>query len=212
MAWIKKRNPSKPKPCKPAAEYPRALYERSVMSAAGNAWIERNGRAHFGTPEEKAAARKLAKRGLIHIEAETRSELYARLTPAGQAAYRAEFGESDIAYKRAVARGTYRHATKNPAPGKLSAAEARAEYKRTHWGNAGKGKVQTFGAPDPRAGVLVELGELTSIVYTTKKGRDRELVEYEHDFEKTKPRLCFNGTGLVIVGGTYKVNERGIVG
>jgi uncharacterized protein DUF6496 len=60
---------------------------------------------------------------------------------------------------------------------------------------------------------LFDRGELLGVVYRTRKGSDpAEGVDYDHDFEKTRPRLAHGKGGLVIVGGSYKVTERGIVG
>lgn len=60
---------------------------------------------------------------------------------------------------------------------------------------------------------LIDRGELLGVVYRTRKGADpSEGVDYDHDFEKTRPRLAHGKGGIVIVGGSYKVTERGIVG
>lgn len=89
------------------------------------------------------------------------------------------------------------------------------EYRRSHWGLGGEGKVREGKAPDPRAGTLVQLGELVSVVYLTRKLGDLAPTEYEHDFGREGrglPLLAYNKTGLVIVGGSYRVTARGIVG
>lgn len=93
--------------------------------------------------------------------------------------------------------------------------KALAEYRRSHWGLSGDGKVRDGRAPDPRAGTLVQLGELVSVVYLTRKLGDLAPTEYEHDFGRGGrglPLLAYNRTGLVIVGGAYRVTARGIVG
>jgi hypothetical protein len=90
---------------------------------------------------------------------------------------------------------------------------ALAEYRRTHWGLGGVRRVRELLAPDPTAGTLVELGRLVSVVYETRKLGDLERTEYEHDFgPRGRPILAFNASGLVIVGGRYRVTTRGIVG
>lgn len=67
-------------------------------------------------------------------------------------------------------------------------------------------------------GELVGLGALTAVEYATTKGRDGASV-YRHDFADGEggslllPVLCISSDRrLVIAGGTYTVNTRGIVG
>jgi hypothetical protein len=99
-----------------------------------------------------------------------------------------------------------------------------SEFQAKHWGKASRGRAEDKPLPNVEQG-LVELGELVSLVYLTQKGRDRELVEYEHEFsdhrdtasrDGTRPLLCFvgDGSGLVIVRGPsrYTVTNRGIEG
>jgi hypothetical protein len=83
-------------------------------------------------------------------------------------------------------------------------------YKRDHWGQTGPWDVRRLTAADPRL-VSVALGELVSVVYRTKKGRDRELTDYEHPFSRPLPVLAYHGGGLLILGGKYRVTERGII-
>lgn len=102
----------------------------------------------------------------------------------------------------------------------------RARYRRTHWGQAGRGQVRDGGeAPPPfRRAFVVE-----SITYTTRKGADGALVDYVHRFgegargrwrppvvlehvcQKCGPRCASRGA-LTLSGGTYRVETRGIVG
>jgi hypothetical protein len=49
------------------------------------------------------------------------------------------------------------------------------------------------------------------VVYRTKKGGDQVLTDYEHEFSHPRPRLAYNESGLIIAGGKYRVEERGIV-
>ena len=63
---------------------------------------------------------------------------------------------------------------------------------------------------DPRV-PSVELGELVAVVYRTKKGADTVLTDYTHEFAHPRPRLAYNESGLLIAGGAYRVEVRGIV-
>ena len=88
-----------------------------------------------------------------------------------------------------------------------------AKYRALHWGERGKGKASRMCAPDPSLGPLVQLGELREVGYLTTKGGDPPSTIYEHAFKRPYPHLCVNGEGgLVIVGGDYHVEDRGIVG
>jgi hypothetical protein len=100
----------------------------------------------------------------------------------------------------------------------------RREYARTHWGAEGRG--------DARDGViaaapLVAFGESSVIQYTTRKGGDRELVDYVHEWGEgsraklVRPTIVAHDCGkpscrwhgaLALLGGSYTVEERGIVG
>ncbi len=103
---------------------------------------------------------------------------------------------------------TPRTKKKNPPRGKGGAET----YRRLHWGKDGKGAIQ-LDAPDPRAGPVTVLGELRAVEYDTRKGSDVELITYVHAFKGKKPFLCVNGKGrLLICGGSYVVETRGIVG
>jgi hypothetical protein len=61
--------------------------------------------------------------------------------------------------------------------------------------------------------VLVHLGELRGLIYSSDKGEHGRLKTYIH-FMQTPPRLVCNpqGTQLYIVGGRYRVTPRGIEG
>jgi hypothetical protein len=95
---------------------------------------------------------------------------------------------------------------RNPATN----AEALKQYERDHWGLKGAEKVRKLSAADPSI-PSVELGELVMVVYRTKKGTDQVLTDYEHEFAHPRPRLAYNESGLIIAGGKYRVEERGIV-
>ena len=97
----------------------------------------------------------------------------------------------------------------------------RREYAVTHWGERGEISQRDLLTPDPTSGTLVELGELISVTYRTKKGGDDDATDYEHHFEPRRPTssakrpvlayLAGDG-GLVICGGNYRVTKRGIEG
>lgn len=118
------------------------------------------------------------------------------------------------AHARKMRKGKRRH-KRNP-----SAARAKEEdralrhYKELHWGDRGASTaIKPGAAGDPTDGVLAELGELSRIEYDTRKKGDPELTTYFHDFGNPKPKLAVTHDGyLVIVGGRYRVKERGIVG
>jgi hypothetical protein len=109
-------------------------------------------------------------------------------------------------------------------------AKESAEYRRTHWGRRGRGVLTSGGvavAPFRR----VMAGE--SITYTTEKGTDSGPVDYVHAWgegargkwlppivveHECHPETCRRGAkcaakgAIALMGGTYKVNDRGIVG
>lgn len=88
-------------------------------------------------------------------------------------------------------------------------------YKSAHWGDSGRAPARFTAVPDPSEGVI-DLGELVSVVYRTKKGQRGLLTDWEHPFEGARPVLafCADGSGLVIVreDSKYRVTERGIEG
>jgi hypothetical protein len=96
-----------------------------------------------------------------------------------------------------------------------AALEAAVEqYRRAHWGHRGPlPGLRSLHAADPRL-TLVELGELVRVVYRTKKGPKGKETDYHHDFDEERPVLSYEPRSslLVILGGKYHVEERGIVG
>lgn len=97
---------------------------------------------------------------------------------------------------------------------KLRAAQAR--YERLHWGEPAPRDLSTWLLPDPRKGPLVELGVLLAVEYETEKTGDG-LSVYRHDFGDKRGRGCpvlavTSDRRLVIAGGKYTVQSRGIVG
>lgn len=107
---------------------------------------------------------------------------------------------------------------------KPSAASERREYARTHGGASGPGDCRTGALADAP---FVVVGPSSVIQYTTRKGGERELVDYVHEWGEGgrgrfvpptvvahrcgKPGCRWEG-GLALVGGTYRVEDRGIVG
>jgi len=114
-----------------------------------------------------------------------------------------------------------------------SSAEEIKQYKRTHWGRGGRGKVREAGVA---VGPFKSRGAATSVTYTTEKGIDRGLVDYVHPFGEGGPKdwappvlvehvcqssgrhgagcgpKCAAAGSLGLIGGTYRVTDRGIVG
>jgi hypothetical protein len=69
--------------------------------------------------------------------------------------------------------------------------------------------------PHPRLipPVAVELGDLVGLIYRSDKGQPGRPRAYVH-FMQDPPRLASNpeGTQLFIVGGSYRITQRGIEG
>lgn len=90
---------------------------------------------------------------------------------------------------------------------------ARERYEGFHWGRPPKKTVRVRLPKTPRQ--LVELGKLEAVTYSTKKGKEG-LQHYEHAFGEeggAKPVLAMDAETerLHVVGGAYKVEDRGIV-
>jgi hypothetical protein len=106
-------------------------------------------------------------------------------------------------------------ATASPPPlpramdGQIDAAVR--QYAIDHWGQKGKRRVTQLPAADPSQ-LSFRLGELLSVTYRTKKGDDEVMTDYRHAFERRRPVLSHHEGGLIISGGTYRVEPRGIVG
>lgn len=144
--------------------------------------------------------------------------------PARSSKARPRGGSATAAKRTATARGvgqspTKKRAAKRPSAGQQSLFDRRSNpageraYARLHWGDEGEWEhIETSRVPDPRRGEPVLLGELTEVVYRTAKGRDG-VADYEHRFGREKPLLVVTADGgLAIVGGSYRVETRGIVG
>lgn len=105
----------------------------------------------------------------------------------------------------------------NP-PGEDLAA-ARRSWRDFHWGDEPTGVREVPTDVLSLRGPLVELGELVAVTYRTTKGG--EAADWEHTFgdgapgdvEFESPALVVDTRGrLGIVGGSYTVEDRGIVG
>lgn len=98
----------------------------------------------------------------------------------------------------------------------MSKRRAAEVYRDLHWG---RDPDRWAEVEDPRfAGeTLVALGELVSVTYRTEKGDEVE-TDWQHEFGDDGegpdlPLLCVDGAGhLAVLGGTYEINTRGIVG
>lgn len=88
---------------------------------------------------------------------------------------------------------------------------AERAFRRFHWGDDPEQTVKR-SAPRVNPGdVLVELGPLVEVVYETHKAG--KTYNWVHAFKGPLPVLAQTLDGrLVIVGGGYRVTERGIVG
>lgn len=95
------------------------------------------------------------------------------------------------------------------------------EYVASHWGHEGKAQVRSVQIASFDHGTLVELGELWEVAYGTTKGARGKRALYVHEFARTRPVLAYHHCSrakcpergrLAIVGGTYRVEPRGIVG
>lgn len=92
-------------------------------------------------------------------------------------------------------------------------AEAKSFYRDFHWGIPHRKVKRVKVAPRPRA--LVKLGKLEGVTYSTNKKGDG-FSHYEHAFGEEggkKPVLAVDveSKKLHVVGGDYKVEDRGIV-
>lgn len=107
---------------------------------------------------------------------------------------------------------------------RASTEKERKEYRRTHWGRDGRGDARGGGLA---VGPFRKLGRGTFIQYTTRKGSDRALVDYVHEWGEGSRRTCVPPTIVVhrcgakgckvenaigLEGGSYTVEARGIVG
>jgi len=86
--------------------------------------------------------------------------------------------------------------------------EAEASFVAFHWGDRSEHtQVHSHPLVVP---VMYELGELVEVTYETAKGG--EAYHWQHSFSGDRPVLAYGGNNLWILGGSYTVNRRGIVG
>jgi hypothetical protein len=96
-------------------------------------------------------------------------------------------------------------------------ADAERAWTDFHWGDRPDGRREVASSALTLRGPLVELGALVAVTYRTAKAG--ELADWEHVFgdgaegEFEAPSLVVDTRGrLGIVGGSYTVEDRGIVG
>ncbi len=100
----------------------------------------------------------------------------------------------------------------NPASSGASSHAVEA-WEGFHWGRRAR-KVKRVRVPE-RPRELVELGRLEAVTYSTTKGGEG-LQHWEHAFGEEggrKPVLAMDPDNerLHVVGGSYRVEDRGIV-
>ena len=61
---------------------------------------------------------------------------------------------------------------------------------------------------------VVPVGELRGVIYRARRSPAEPMRNYVHFFERCRPLLATNANGsrLYIVGGSYRVSSKGIVG
>lgn len=100
---------------------------------------------------------------------------------------------------------------------RAAAREAKAlqlglkSYRAHHWGLQGKPSARALRVADVSK-PCTDMGELFAVEYLTEKGDDGPSL-YRHEFESKLPILAFDAAGLLLIaGGSYTVEKRGIVG
>ena len=186
----------------------RARIRRAKQSTVAERRSESDDEVRNNIPSELVGLFEKVKRSIKGGPRETRTEAFLRYAEEHPSEYLESIDDKTEALIRDLERREREaiEARRNPA----TTAAASKQYVRDHWGQRGTGKVQKLSAADPRI-PSVELGELVSITYRTKKGDDVELTDYEHEFRGPRPRLAYNESGLIIAGGRYRVEPRGIV-
>lgn len=97
----------------------------------------------------------------------------------------------------------------NPGAANERAVQA---YEGFHWGRKAKRARRVHVSPPPAE--LAELGRLVAVTYETTKGKEH--AQWEHEFGEEggrRPVLAVDpeSNRLHIVGGDYRVEDRGIV-
>jgi hypothetical protein len=148
---------------------------------------------------------ELVSLGLLTKIRTTRGVIRFSLRRAPVLAYHLCRGKCDVAKRLVVVMRA--RSSKGVRP---TSKEARREYERAHWGD--KGSRPSIPGRVYAGGAVRIVGTIRSVVYTTKKGGDAELTDYDHAFENARPVLGKSGGLFVIMGGSYRVEPRGIVG
>lgn len=115
-------------------------------------------------------------------------------------------------WKRLANRFTKRKHRRRRNPGNRQVKRAADFYENFHWGERPE-KVIVGADVSPEPDVLSNIGTLVNITYLTSKGGEK--AEWTHDFGEEggkRPKLAVDSENnrLHIVGGDYKVTERGI--
>lgn len=102
---------------------------------------------------------------------------------------------------------------RNPAPRRRLPGRAAALYEDLHWGIPSRRRRMV--RPPHVGAALTDLGQLEAVEYSTNKKGDGPS-NYRHEFGEEggrRPRLAVDpeSRDLHIVGGSYRVERRGIV-
>jgi len=186
----------------------RASFRGAKKATAAERRSESDDEVRGNLPAELVGLFDKVKRSIKAGPRETRTEAFLRYAEEHPSEYLESIDDKTEALIRDLERQQRdaSRARRNPA----TSAEALKQYERDHWGQKGAEKVRKLSAADPSI-PSVELGELVMVVYRTKKGADQVLTDYEHEFAHPRPRLAYNESGLIIAGGKYRVEMRGIV-
>jgi len=88
-------------------------------------------------------------------------------------------------------------------------------YATIHWGDQAENELKIQRHLITPRGALAQLGELNAVEYLASKGG--ESANWRHTFDEDgggdRPRLCVDANRrLFLVGGSYRVEEAGIIG
>jgi hypothetical protein len=161
-------------------------------------------------PPELVPLFESVKRSIRASDRKSRTEAFLEYAEAHPGEWYAAIEDET---ERRIAEMQARMRAPNPRRARRGNPSAGAEeYERLHWGDQGLGRARSAKAPDPSVGPIVKLGDLREVAYLTTKQGDPPGTIYEHEFKPPYPSLCVNGEGkLLIVGGGYAVEARGIV-
>ena len=185
----------------------RARKRGTKRASAAEKRSESDDEVRQNIPPELVPLFERIKRSIRGGPRESRTEAFLKYVEEHPQEYLDAIEDRTEAMIREMESQQRRGRRRNPA----TATAAKKQYKRDHWGRVGDEKVRRLLAADPNV-PSVELGELVAVVYRTRKGDDKVLTDYEHEFSTPRPRLAYNEGGLLICGGRYRVETRGIVG